>query len=130
MLACPPAVGYYPGVSPNRFYAYYSSRRSAYYFFNPITNETVWERPTNAFVYFGETLEPFAETQDEYHKISNPLDVIAARERAKSARRSDKVRRGTIQLSSLTEIPVPRMRSTSGVFKEVLALSSVTGSSS
>ena len=130
MFSYPPAVGYDPTPNTPRFYAYLSKKRNAYYFFNPITNETVWERPNNALIYDGNTLEPFMSTHDSYHKVSNPMDQLnTVRPRSKSTRRittGTASTRSTLMLSSITdEVPqsrVARLRSTSGVFQEVLAM--------
>lgn len=130
------ALGYVPGADPNRYYAYFSQKRSAYYFFNPIQNKTVWETPNDAPIFFGNTLEPFETNTSGYHKITNPLMAEAIRRaRAQSTRRRREtfVLRDSVQKESLptnfsktAELsrPTSRVRTSSGVFNSVLAMTS------
>ena len=130
------ALGYVPGADPNRYYAYFSQKRSAYYFFNPIQNKTVWETPDDAPIFFGNTLEPFETNTSGYHKITNPLTAEAIRRaRAQSTRRRREtfVLRDSVPKESLptnfsktAELsrPTSRVRTSSGVFNSVLAMTS------
>ena len=135
------AVGYVPGADPNRYYAYRSEKRSAYYFFNPITNKTVWEQPQDAPIFFGDTLQPFVAFNDGYQKMINPLMDVIMRNRAQSTRRRREtfvLRKScqkdaipanfTMSFSKTADLnrQVGRVRTSSGVFNSVLGMSGTT----